>query len=63
MIKKTNLLERLEIFLLNPDRVKDYQPEPEKREIETQTEPYTYGPPPPPPPRGILTSEEDEFMR
>jgi hypothetical protein len=34
MIKKTNLLERLEIYLLNPDRVKDYQPEAEKREIE-----------------------------
>ena len=36
--KKTNLLERLEVFLLNPDRVKEYQPEAEKREIETQTE-------------------------
>ena len=33
MIKKTNILERLEFFLLNPDRVKVYQPEAEKREI------------------------------
>jgi hypothetical protein len=31
MIKKTNLLERLEFFFLNPDRVKEYQPE-EKNE-------------------------------
>ena len=29
MIKKNNLLERLEVFLLNPDRVKEYQPEAE----------------------------------
>jgi hypothetical protein len=51
--KKTNLLERLEVFILNPDRVKEYKPEAVKREIETQTEQrYTYGPPlsiPPPP--------------
>jgi len=58
--KKTNLLERLEVFLLNPDRVKEYQPEAEKREIETQTEPFTYGPPAP---SGISTSEEDEYKR
>ena len=43
--RKVDLLERLEDFLLNSDRVKKYQPEAEKREIETQTtEPYTYGP-------------------
>jgi len=56
--KKNNLLERLEVFLLNPDRVKEYQPEAEKREIETQTEPFTYGPPPPPPP-----PPNDDFLR
>ena len=58
--KKTNLLERLEVFLLNPDRIKKYQPEAEKREKETQTEPFTYGPPPP---SGISTSEEDKYKR
>ena len=56
--KKNNLLERLEVFLLNPDRVKEYQPEAEKREIETQTEQrYTYGPPlriPPPPSSSVF---------
>ena len=60
MIKKTNLLERLEVFLLNPDSVKEYQPETEKREIEIQTELYTYGPTAP---SGISTREEDEYMR
>ena len=59
MKKKTNLLERLEAFLLNPDKIKEYQPEAEKREIETQTEqPYTYGPPPPTPP-----PPSDVFLR
>ena len=43
--KKADLVQRLEDFVLNPDRVNEYQPEAEKREIETQTEPYTYGPP------------------
>jgi hypothetical protein len=60
IIKKTNLLERLEFFLLNPDRVKEYQLEAEKREIETRTEPYSFGPTAP---SGISTSEEDEYMR
>ena len=60
--KKKNLLERLEFFLLNPDRVNEYQPEAEKREIETQTEPYTYGPPPPlpPPPSDVFLRKYNE---
>ena len=59
--RKVDLLERLEDFLLNSDRVKKYQPEAEKQEIETQTtEPYTYGPTAP---SGMSASEEDEYMR